>query len=220
MWGADVALSWALIPTHTSPLGKKSWRSHMKVVEKGSLKEVGEKAKQKHNSFHIWLVNDKWPCHVYWLRAHYIILQQEIPSEKTLCCLRKSLGWIQHWNTALKAASGSPARVRRLDTALSLTVLLFKHESPRLFQNVSDLALLQILEVQFRADGCTCRQAAQGAPSHRLRLLEVGLRALRQNGSRLLHLLLFPEAVRPTYRKKPCLGTSEFSSPAWHGSSV
>lgn len=116
MWGADVALSWALIATHTSPLGKKSWRSHVKVVEKGSPKEVGEKAKQKHNSFHIWLANDKWPCHVHWLRAHYITLQQEIPSEKTLCCLKKSLGWIQHWNMALKATSGSPARVGRLDT--------------------------------------------------------------------------------------------------------
>lgn len=95
MWGADVALSWTLMPTHMSPLGKKSWRSRVKVVEKGSPKEEGEKAKQKHNSFHIWLANDKWPCHVHWLRAHYIILQQEILSEKTLCCLKKSLGWIQ-----------------------------------------------------------------------------------------------------------------------------
>lgn len=31
--------------THTSPLGKKSWRAHVEVVEKGGLKEAGEKAK-------------------------------------------------------------------------------------------------------------------------------------------------------------------------------
>lgn len=116
MRGADVVLSWALIPTHTSPLGKKCWRSHVRVVEKGSPKERGEQAKQRHNSFHIWLSNDKWPCHVHWLRAHYIILQQEIRSEKTLYCLKKSLDWTQHWNTALKAAFGSPAWVGSLDT--------------------------------------------------------------------------------------------------------
>lgn len=57
-------LSWALIPAHMTPPGKKSWRSHVRVVGKGSPKEVGEKAKQKHNSFPVWLASDKWPCHV------------------------------------------------------------------------------------------------------------------------------------------------------------
>lgn len=139
-------------------------------------------------------------------------------SEKTVCCLKKSLGWIQHWNMALTATSGSPARAGRLDTPFLSQFFFLSTKAWNYFKMLQIWLCHRSWKSNFEQMGALVdRQPRELLPTG-WGCRRWDCEALRQNGSRLLHQLLFPSVERPTYRKKPCLGSREFSSPAWHRS--